>query len=92
MYRIWIDAGNPLNYDDLFLEERPYAPELNQRILELWNNGEIPIDNTFNMERTIFSEELPSDLQETFPFIRQREKKVFQRLRSIQNSCPVYQK
>ncbi len=76
LYRIWIDAGNPLNYDDLFLEERPYAPELNQRILELWNNGEIPIDNTFNMERTIFSEELPSDLQELFRLLGKGKKSV----------------
>jgi predicted kinase len=75
VYTLWIDLGSELPYDEVFLEEHPYAKDLNVILQEHKDKGELSIDNTFNVKTCAFDHPLSPELQE-FIQIRPKTKKI----------------
>lgn len=70
LYTIWIDLGKPFPYDELFVEERPWAKELNTELENLWLKHEITADNEFNMQTGQFSHPIPNEFKDFFQSLR----------------------
>jgi hypothetical protein len=75
IYTIWVDLGKPLPYDELFMEERPWAKEFNEEVGNLWDSHELVSDNEFNMQTGQFSKPLPSEFSEYFQNLNNSKKR-----------------
>lgn len=75
VYTLWIDLGSEIPYDEVFVEERPYAKSLNASLQTQKEKGELGINNTFNMKTCTFDHPLSAEIQEYIQ-IRPKKKKT----------------
>lgn len=88
-YSIWIRPDLARLQDPEFIAERPYAPDLNTYLLELYTKRRLHrIDLEFDPETLTFHPKLPAPLRSIFPEFRPFHRRMHSRFPSDTYPCP----
>jgi len=60
-YKIWIEPDYK-RMDEKYLQERPYAEEINKYVLKKWQIGEIQCNNEFDPRTNQFQNPIPKEI------------------------------